>query len=100
LKAVQSVTAYGLQILDGTAHTHACVDVMIVVLSTVDMSIRITREWPPMSKTDRFCPRCVRIGSLSRLCSSEDFGCLYCPSCSRMYAYDRVPPVSEVSADE
>jgi hypothetical protein len=44
------VTAYGLQILDGTAHTHAYVDAMTVVLSIADMSIRITRERPPMSE--------------------------------------------------
>jgi hypothetical protein len=50
LKVVQSVTAYGLQILDGTAHTHAYVGVMTVVLSTADMSIKTTRERPPMSE--------------------------------------------------
>jgi hypothetical protein len=58
LKAVQSVTAYGLQILDGTVHTHAYAGVMTVVLSTADMSIRITRERPPMSKIPFACPDC------------------------------------------
>jgi len=58
LKAVQSVTAYGLQILAGTVTTHAYVAVMTVVLSTADMWIRITREWPPMSEHPFACPEC------------------------------------------
>jgi hypothetical protein len=78
------VTGFALQILGGTAHTHAYVGVMIVVLSIADMWIRITRECPPMSEDPFRCPQC---GGEFDLSDAYDYGryveivltCYECP---------------------
>jgi len=100
LKAVQSVTAYGLQILAGTVTTHAYVAVMTVVLSTADMWIRITREWPPMSKAYPVCPDCSTEGSFSELVHTTQLDLLLCCTCGRVHRIDHIQDQSEVSADE
>jgi hypothetical protein len=94
------VTAYGLQILDGTAHIHAYAGVMIVVPSIADMWIRITRERPPMSKAYPVCPDCSERGSFSELCHTTQLDLLLCTTCGRVHRIDHIDAASEVSADD